>query len=201
MPYKERAKSGEPRKWDKPTYKVVNWSACNQSLRKRGIVTLYFPKGDLASQFYNPYSYVEGVSGRVAEYAKAYVELMFLFYRLFGWGMCQVTGMMEDYWAQRHIDLPVPSFGHPSDLFAAQDPAVKQQCNKLISRLKRGENVSMTVDSAGMKSDGHGEWYEHQYNKAASPKELAKFHLGIDTELNCLAVEVTSEAGRRWSCS
>ncbi|WP_440030473.1 hypothetical protein [Chromobacterium amazonense] len=105
MPYKERAKSGEPRKRDKPTYQVVNWSAYNQILRKRGMVTPYFPKGNLASQFYNPHSYVEGVSGRVAEYAKAYVELMFLFYRLFGRGMRQVTGTMEDYWAQRHMAL------------------------------------------------------------------------------------------------
>ncbi|WP_440030571.1 hypothetical protein, partial [Chromobacterium amazonense] len=63
----ESAKSGEPRKWDKPIYQVVNWSAYNQSLRKRGMVTLYFPKGDLASQFYNPHSYVEGASGRVAD--------------------------------------------------------------------------------------------------------------------------------------
>ncbi|WP_440030427.1 hypothetical protein [Chromobacterium amazonense] len=64
MPYKERAKSGEPRKRDKPTYQVVNGSAYNQSLRKRRMVTLYFPKGDLAAQFYNPHSYVEGASGR-----------------------------------------------------------------------------------------------------------------------------------------
>ncbi len=104
--------------------------------------------------------------------------------------------MMEDYWAQRHIDLPVPSFGHLSDLFTALDPAFKQQCNKLMSRLTGGENVSMIVDSTGMKTDGRGEWYEHKYNKAASRKGWAKFHLGIDPELNGLAVEVTSEAGR-----
>ncbi|WP_440030585.1 transposase, partial [Chromobacterium amazonense] len=119
MPYKERAKSDEPRKRDKPTYQVTNWSAYNQSLRKRGMITLYFPKGDLSSHFYNPHSYVEGVSGRVAQYSKAYVELMFLLYRLFGWGMRQVTGMMEDHWKQRGIDLPVPAFGHLCDLFAA----------------------------------------------------------------------------------
>ncbi|WP_440030575.1 hypothetical protein, partial [Chromobacterium amazonense] len=47
----ERAKSGGPRKRDKPTYQVVNWAAYNQSLRKRGMVTPYFPKGDLVAQF------------------------------------------------------------------------------------------------------------------------------------------------------
>ncbi|MEN3813491.1 IS5 family transposase, partial [Chromobacterium piscinae] len=194
MPYKERAKSGEPRKRAKPTYQVTNWTAYNQRLRKRGMITLYFPKEDLIAQFYNEHSYVEGVSGRVAQYSKAYAELMFLFYRLFGWAIRQVTGMMEDYWNQRHIDLPVPSFGHLCDPFAALDSSAKQHCNMLVARLKQGKNVSMIVDSTGMKTDGRGEWYEHKYNKASSRKGWAKLYLAIDPDLNCLAVEVTSEA-------
>jgi hypothetical protein len=193
VPYKARLKSGEPRKRNKPAYKVTNWTEYNQSLRKRGMITLYFPKGDLKSEFYNEVSYVKGVSGRVAEYSPAYIELMFLFYRLFGWGMRQITGLMEDYWRQHHIDLPVPSFGHLCDLFAALDITVKQRCDKLAARLKRGENISMIVDSTGMKTDGAGEWYEHKYNKVASRKGWAKFHMAIDEDGNCLAVEMTSE--------
>lgn len=195
MPYKERLKSNEPRKRKKPSYKVTNWTEYNQSLKRRGMITLYFPQGDLKSQFYNEHSYVDGVSGRVRHYQPAYAELMYLFYKLFGWGMRQITGFMEDYWRSRDVDLPVPSYGHLSDLFAVINITVKQRCDKLVSRLKNGENISMIVDSTGMRTDRGGEWYEHKYNKTASRKGWAKFHIATDTGNNCLAVAVTSEEG------
>ena len=47
MPFKERLKSGQPRKGPKPSYVPQNWSEYNHSLRKRGMVSLYLPKGDL----------------------------------------------------------------------------------------------------------------------------------------------------------
>jgi hypothetical protein len=53
MPFKERLKSGQPRKRPKPGYVPQNWSEYNQSLRKRGMLSLYLPKGDLRSQLIN----------------------------------------------------------------------------------------------------------------------------------------------------
>ncbi|WP_208450877.1 hypothetical protein, partial [Burkholderia ambifaria] len=32
-------------------------------------------------------------------YSDAYLELIFMFYRLFGWGMRQITGHMQEFWA------------------------------------------------------------------------------------------------------
>ena len=61
MPYKEREKTGLARKKDKPKYKVTNWSQYNQSLRKRGMISLYFPKGNLESLFINDQPYVKGL--------------------------------------------------------------------------------------------------------------------------------------------
>ena len=49
------------------------------------------------------------MSGREPTYTTAYIELIYTFYRLFGWGMRQITGYMEDYWATRGLDIPVPS--------------------------------------------------------------------------------------------
>jgi len=45
MPYKARLRDGEPRKRPKPTYAPQSWSAYNQSLRKRGMLSLYLPQG------------------------------------------------------------------------------------------------------------------------------------------------------------
>jgi hypothetical protein len=108
MPYKERQKQGEARKRRKPGYRVTNARAYNQSLRKRGMISLYVPDGDLKAQFINPKVRTPGVSGREPTYTAAYIELIYTFYRLFGWGMRQTTGYMEDFWATRGLDIPVP---------------------------------------------------------------------------------------------
>ena len=77
MPNKEKLKnpSANPRK--KPKYKVTNWTDYNKSLRKRGAISLYFPKGDVALQFVNRKSYIPGLSGQQVTYKPAYSELMY----------------------------------------------------------------------------------------------------------------------------
>jgi hypothetical protein len=121
MPFKERLKSGQPRKGPKPSYVPQNWSEYNQSLRKRGMVSLYLPKGDLRSQLINEASYQKGLSGRESVYTSAYVSLLFMLYGMYRFGLREFAGFMHDYWRVRKIELPVPSFGHLSDLFAALD--------------------------------------------------------------------------------
>ena len=71
MPYKARLKQGEPRKRKKPGYRVTNARAYNQSLRKRGMISLYVPGGDLTAQFINAKVRTPGVSGREPTYTTA----------------------------------------------------------------------------------------------------------------------------------
>ncbi|WP_090812734.1 hypothetical protein [Paraburkholderia tuberum] len=97
MSYKARLKAGQERKRKNPGYRVTNWREYNGSLKKRGKISLYFHEGDLKSQFITASPYVRGVSGRLPLYTRAYVELLYTFYRLFGWGMRQTTGYTEDY--------------------------------------------------------------------------------------------------------
>jgi hypothetical protein len=91
MPYKERVKTGLERKREKPQYKIKNWSEYNQSLRKRGMLSLYFPTGDIKTFFINDIPYVTGNSGRVATYLVPYIQLIYTLYRLFGWGQRQMV--------------------------------------------------------------------------------------------------------------
>ncbi len=57
MPYKEaiklKAESNSTAPIKKANYKVANWTTYNQSLKNRGKLSLYFPKGDLKSNFIN----------------------------------------------------------------------------------------------------------------------------------------------------
>lgn len=96
MPYKVCLKTRIPRKRKKSEYRIENWSQYNQSFKKRGVLSLYFPKGDLKVILYNANSYVEGVAGREPEYRIPYIQLIYTFYRLFDWGLRQITGYFED---------------------------------------------------------------------------------------------------------
>jgi hypothetical protein len=70
MPYKDaiklKAESGSTSPIQKAKYKVANWTSYNQSLKNRGKLSLYFPKGDLRSNFINDNSYCKGVPERTA---------------------------------------------------------------------------------------------------------------------------------------
>lgn len=192
MPYKARLKDGEERKRPKPSYRVTNNHEYNKSLKNRGKISLYFPNGDLNTQFVDESPYTVGVSGRSASYQVAYVELIYTFYRLFGWGMRQITGYMEDYWKTRGLDISVPSFGHLSDLFTGLELSVKQRCERLAERLARGESVSIVIDSTGLSFGRASQWYEEKYGKKAGRTPWRKMHLSIDPDMNVHGIAITT---------
>src|SRR6202171_1698619 len=192
MPYKARLEQGEPRKRKKPGYRVTNARAYNQSLRKRGMISLYVPGGDLKAQFINAKVRTPGVSGREPTYTTAYIELIYTFYRLFGWGMRQITGYMEDYWATRGLDIPVPSSSQLCERFAALEVSVRQRSVQLARRLASGEAITMIVDSTGLSFGRASEWYEQKYGRKATQTPRRKMHLSIDADMNVHAIRITT---------
>ena len=192
MPYKAREKQDKPRKRSKPGYRVTNARAYNQSLKKRGMISLYFPDGDLKALFINAKPHKPGVSGRECTYTGAYIQLIFTFYRLFGWGLRQTTGYMQDYWATRGLEIAVPSYGQLCERFATLDEPITQRCRELARRLARGETVSAIIDSTGLNFGHAGQWYEEKYGKKPDRKPWRKMHLGIDTEMNIHAIRITT---------
>ncbi len=191
MPFKERLKSGEERKRKKPTYKVKNWSDYNKSLKKRGAMSLYFPKGDIRAIFINDEPYTKGFSGRHETYKAPYIQVIYIMYRLFGWGQRQITGYFEDLWKQQGLDIPVPSFGHLSDLFSELSLELKQYCGKLKRKIEHGEKVDIIADSTGLRFGKAGYWYETKYDKSCKKTPWKKLHIGIDEDFNILGVEIT----------
>ena len=192
MPYKERLKSGEARKKPKPVYAPRDWSAYNKSLRCRGMISLYFPQGDLMTTLVNLHPYVEGVSGQQVTYKTAYVSILFILYRLQNKGLRQFAGFMTEYWQTRVPGIPVPSFGHLSDLFAVLDLSVQQSCSRTVDRIKRGESVSVIVDSSGLRFSNARAWYAKKYGKPAPCEPWRMMHLAMDVEGDILELDVTS---------
>jgi len=192
MPYKARLKQGEPRKHKKPGYQVTNARAYNRSLRKRGMISLYVASGDLKAQFINAKVRTPGVSGREPTYITAYIELIYTFYRLFGRGMRQITGYMEDYWATRGLDIPVPSSSQLCERFAALEVSVRQRSVQLARRLASGEAITMIVDSTGLSFGRASEWYEQKYGRKATQTPWRKMHLSIDADMNVHVIRITT---------
>ncbi len=191
MPFKERLKSGKGRKRKKPTYKIKNWSDYNKSLKKRGEVSLYFPKGDIRAIFINDHPYEQGVSGRHETYRNPYIEAIYVLYRLFGWGQRQITGYFEDLWKQQGLDIPVPSFGHLSDMFGKISVELKQYCSKLKRKIDKGEKISLIADSTGLRFGKAGYWYETKYNKPCKKTPWKKLNLSMDEDFNMVGLEIT----------
>jgi len=109
MPYKQKLKSppaAKPR--NKPVYKVTNWTQYNKSLKKRGELSLYFPKGGIKDQFINQNPYVKGVSGRQPTYTHGYIQLIFTFYRMLGFGIRQTAGYFGLWCMNRIQGIFVP---------------------------------------------------------------------------------------------
>ena len=198
MPYKEtikqKAELNSATSVQKSTYKVKNWTLYNKSLKNRGKLSLYFPKGDLKSQFINDDSYSKGIAGRTAVYSSAYIEIIFIHYRLFGWGIRQITGYFEDLWDSKNLDISVPSFGNLSDLFSSLSIEVKQSCNKLKRRIDAGEDVSLILDATGLRFGRASHWYETKYNKACKNRPGSKMHLSMDPDLNIHSIEITDNS-------
>jgi hypothetical protein len=144
------------------------------------MISLYVPDGDLKAQLINPKVRTPGVSGREPTYTTAYIELIFTVYRLFGWGMRQITGYMEDYWASRGLDIAVPSASQLGERFASLEVRVTQRCEQLARRLARGETISLIVDSSGLNFGRASQWYEEKYGQKAARTPWRKMHLSID---------------------
>ncbi|MET3233745.1 UNVERIFIED_ORG: hypothetical protein ABIC54_005960 [Burkholderia sp. 1263] len=89
------------------------------------------------------------------------------------------------------LDIAVPNFGHLSDLFAALDVRVRQRCERLASRLARGEAVTLIVDSTGMQFGRACEWHRKKYGRQAARTPWRNVRLSIDPDMNVHAISVT----------
>lgn len=139
----------------------------------------------------NEECYVEGVSGKIAKYRPCYVELLFIFYKLLGWGLRQLTGYVEDMWGSHFKDIDVPSFGHLSELFKELPLKVKHYCSDTSRRLEKGESVTLIADSTGLRTSRESPWLETKYNQPLRRRQWRKLHIGIEPGMEVLSVGLT----------
>lgn len=161
-----------------PTYKTLNWPACNMALKRRGSLTIWFD-ADMAWT-----AKPTGKRGRQPVYSDAAVQTCLTMKVLFGAALRQTADFVESLLGQIGLDWDVPDF---STLSRRQ----KTLAVKIPHRGSQGP-LHLLIDSTEIKVEGEGEWNARKHG-GAKRRVWRKVHLGIDEEtLEVRVVEVTS---------
>ena len=159
-------------------YKTTNWSAYNDSLKRRGSLSIWF---DPEMVWVPPPS---GKRGRQQSFSDAAIQACLTLKVLFGMPLRQTTGFVQSLLRLIGLDWSVPDFS----------TLCRRQKTLNVSLPYRGGTgpLNLLIDSTGIKSEGEGEW---NARKHGGPKRRIwrKIHIGIDEEtLEVRAVEVTT---------
>jgi hypothetical protein len=161
-----------------PTYKIKNWRAYNEALKRRGSLTIWFdPEMTWEAM-------PTGKRGRQPTYSDAAIQTCLTMKVLFGMALRQTTGFVESLLQLSRLDWSVPDFSTLS----------RRQKTLAVSIPYRGSEgpLHLLIDSTGIKVEGEGEWNARKHG-GAKRRIWRKVHLGIDEKtLEIRAVEFTS---------
>ena len=161
-----------------PTYKIKNWRAYNEALKRRGSLTIWFdPEMTWEAR-------PTGKRGRQPTYSDAAIQTCLTMKVLFGMALRQTTGFVESLLQLSGLNWSVPDFSTLS----------RRQKSLAVSIPYRGSEgpLHLLIDSTGIKVEGEGEWNARKHG-GAKRRIWRKVHLGIDEKtLEIRAVEFTS---------
>ena len=163
--------------WSPTRYKTTNWSSYNDSLKRRGSLSIWF---DPEMVWVPPPS---GKRGRQQNFSDAAIQACLTLKVLFGLPLRQTTGFVQSLLQLTGLDWAVPDF---STLCR------RQRTLKLSLPYRGGTGpLNLLIDSTGIKAEGEGKWNAHKHG-GSKRRIWRKIHIGIDEEtLEVRAVEVT----------
>ncbi|WP_057463329.1 IS5 family transposase [Pseudovibrio sp. POLY-S9] len=167
MPFKHNA--DRRHKFEKTEYKVMNWSEYNESLRRRGDITVWV-EDSVAGAWFAPAS---NRCGKPVKYSDLSIETCLQIRVVFGLALRQTQGFVRSVFHLVELVLPVPDFSSLSrraDGLKLSNP--KPRTNS--------EPVALVIDSIGVKIFGAGEWQETKHGTRIKRRTWRKLHLGLD---------------------
>jgi hypothetical protein len=163
--------------WSPTRYKTTNWSSYNDSLKRRGSLSIWF---DPEMVWVPPPS---GKRGRQQNFSDAAIQACLTLKVLFGMPLRQTTGFVQSLLQLIGLDWAVPDFS----------TLCRRQRTLNVSLPYRGGTgpLNLLIDSTGIKAEGEGEWNARKHG-GSKRRIWRKIHIGIDEEtLEVRAVEVT----------
>lgn len=177
MPYKHA--ESRRHKFTKPKYKVTNWPQYNDSLRKRGDITIWFTESAISQ--WRPAK--TGARGRPQEYSDHAIEAAILIRQVFHLPLRQTEGFMNSMTRLMNAAISIPDFSSISRRSIELPRHVLNKAQQLGSLV--------IVDSTGLKVYGKDEWHQEKHAVPAR-RTWRKLHLAIDENHQILACELTT---------
>jgi len=148
-------------------YKVRNWSQYNESLKKRGSLSLWISEDAIEKwrSAKNPH-----FLGAPQQYSDDAILCMMALKVVYGLPYRQLVGFIFSIFSLMKVVLKVPHFTTVATR--------AKLLGKHFKRLSRTLPTDLVFDSSGFKIYGEGEWTVRQHGKQKR-RRWKKFHIGV----------------------
>ena len=150
-------------------HRVTNWAEYDESMRRRGDLTVWISENALVLWSAPP----RMTPGGQPVYSDLAIELCLTLGMVFKQPLRQTQGLMRSIAGLLRVEIAVPHFttlsrrGNGLSLSA-----------RAVS--KNAKPVQLVVDSTGLKIFGEGEWLEQKHKTKRKRRSWRKLHLGLD---------------------
>jgi hypothetical protein len=163
----------------KTKYRVKNWATYEESLRKRGDITVWFEEDAINAWNAPP----NGRPGGQCRYSDLAIVTALTLRTVFHLALRQTEGFVASLIRVMGLGLETPDHSTLS----------RRNRNVEVPRLATGHDgpIHLVVDSTGLKMLGDGEWHAHKHQTSNKRRAWRKLHLGIDDAGIIVASELT----------
>lgn len=162
-------------------YKVRNWSEYNESLKKRGSLSLWISEDAIEKWRAQRDPHFIGAP---QQYSDDAILCMMALKAVYGLPYRQLIGLVLSIFALMKLALPVPHF----TTVAARAALLGRHFKKISRQLP----TDLVFDSSGFKIFGEGEWTVRQHGKQRR-RRWKKFHIGICPQTHEIIVTEATE--------
>lgn len=179
-PQKATAETENEKPKDK--YRVRNWASYNESLKKRGGITLWVDEDVIQTWIPDPKAPKK--RGGQREYTDSAIECLLMVKNVYHLGYRQTEGFASSLSLLLGAELPIPDY-----------TTLNRRAKVLNVQLPTNQKgpIHAVLDSTGLKVYGEGEWKvrKHGYSKRRTWRKL---HLCVDEASGEIEAEVLTDA-------
>jgi DDE family transposase len=162
-------------------YKVRNWSQYNESLKKRGSLSIWI-SGDAIEKWQPPKD--PHFIGAPQQYSDDAILCIMALKVVYGLAYRQLVGFVLSIFALMKVALRVPHFTTVATR--------AKLLGKHFKRLSKSTPTDLVFDSSGFKIYGEGEWKVRQHGKQKR-RRWKKFHIGVCPKTHEIIVTEVTE--------
>jgi hypothetical protein len=167
----------------KAKYRIRNWAMYNESMKKRGSITLWIDE-EVQKVWKAAPEAVRGRGGQ-KQYSDGAIECLLTVKNVYHLAYRQTEGFARSLGKLLKVELPIPDYS-----------TLNRRAKLLKVKLETSEKgpIHIVLDSTGLKVYGEGEWKvrQHGYSKRRTWRKL---HLGVDEATGEIETELLTGAG------